>query len=133
VVVEEVVVAEAGDLLLVRLVASHFLWKMVRRIVGTLVRIATGDVPVATLETLLAGTVPVGDVPGPARWTAPASGLFLEHVRYPGEPAPGPLAPVVLVSSAAQAAEHAYTGTAGRRPGARGPGRAAPRRPSPRR
>ncbi|HVS01975.1 MAG TPA: tRNA pseudouridine(38-40) synthase TruA, partial [Thermoanaerobaculia bacterium] len=35
--VEGVEVAAAGALVLVRIVASHFLWKMVRRVVGTLV------------------------------------------------------------------------------------------------
>ncbi|KAB2952419.1 MAG: tRNA pseudouridine(38-40) synthase TruA, partial [Thermoanaerobaculia bacterium] len=37
VVVERAEVAESGDLVLVRIAASHFLWKMVRRLVGALV------------------------------------------------------------------------------------------------
>ena len=43
VVVESVEVVTAGALILVRLAASHFLWKMVRRVVGTLVQVGAGE------------------------------------------------------------------------------------------
>lgn len=33
----------------------------------------------------------------PGRWTAPASGLFLERVRYPGDPPLPPLAAVTPI------------------------------------
>ena len=39
VAIESVTVAEAEDLILIRVVGSHFLWKMVRRMVGVLVEI----------------------------------------------------------------------------------------------
>lgn len=100
VVVEGCAVGEAGSLILVRLAASHFLWKMVRRLVGTLVRIGGGEVDVAELRRLLAtGAVPAGEE-GPARWTAPPSGLFLERVLYEGDPPLGPLRPAVAVDVA---------------------------------
>jgi hypothetical protein len=31
-----------------------------------------------------------------ARWTAPPAGLFLEYVRYQGDPSPGPITPATL-------------------------------------
>jgi tRNA pseudouridine38-40 synthase len=69
------------DLLVVHLEGSHFLWKMVRRVVGVLVAVGRGDMGPADAVRLL-------DEPSPrvAQLTAPASGLFLERVFYPGEP-----------------------------------------------
>jgi tRNA pseudouridine38-40 synthase len=94
VVVEDVRVAEAGALVLVRLVASHFLWKMVRRIVGSLVRVGAGEIDEATLAALLDGKL---RDPGVAESTAPPSGLFLERVLYPGSPPLSPIAPAFPV------------------------------------
>ncbi len=103
VVVERVEVREHGSLVLVRIVASHFVWKMVRRVVGTLVEIgaqgATGD----DLAALLAGeALAIPEVP--ARWTAPPSGLFLERVLYDGDAPLGPLAPAFAVAGEPQTA-----------------------------
>ena len=47
-------VATAGALILVRLSASHFLWKMVRRVVGTLVQVGAGELDRRDFEDLLA-------------------------------------------------------------------------------
>ena len=91
-------VVEEGGLLLVRLVASHFLWKMVRRLVGTLVRVGWGELPVESLRALLAGSAGTGAAP--AEWTAPASGLFLERVLYRGDSplaAPRAVTPLLLL------------------------------------
>lgn len=93
VVVERAEAASDGGLILVRLVASHFLWKMVRRLVGVLVRIGGGEMRSADLEALLEGRAA-----GAAEWTAPPSGLFLERVIYPGDPPLPPLAPAVRVA-----------------------------------
>jgi tRNA pseudouridine38-40 synthase len=90
VVVEQVRVAEAGELLLIRIVASHFLWKMVRRLVGTLVRVGAGALPAGTLAGLLAEDPALARL-NSAEWTAPPSGLFLERVLYAGDPPLGPL------------------------------------------
>lgn len=92
VLVDDVQVGEAGDLLLIRVAGSHFLWKMVRRMVGVLVEIGKGGLPAEAVTTLLSE-----DSPLPARLTAPASGLFLERVCYEGDPWPLPLAPAVPV------------------------------------
>jgi tRNA pseudouridine38-40 synthase len=72
-------IAEDGDLLLIRVVGSHFVWKMVRRIVGVLVDVGRGGLEPAAVEKFLEEDSPV-----PARLTAPASGLFLERVVYGG-------------------------------------------------
>jgi tRNA pseudouridine38-40 synthase len=116
-VVEGAEVVEAGDLLLVRLVASHFLWKMVRRLVGTLVQVGMGALPPEIVARRLAGE-PAAVGFEAARFTAPPSGLFLERVLYPGEAPLGAPAPATPLSP---------------RPPAR-PGGARPRsQPAPRR
>jgi len=97
VVVESARVEPSEGLILIRLAASHFLWKMVRRIVGTLVEIGADRLDADDLETLLAGEPLRGSAGTPAEWTAPPSGLFLERVLYPGEPPLGPLAPMIPV------------------------------------
>jgi len=80
VLVERLDVVEDGDLVLVVVEGSHFLWKMVRRIVGVLVEIGRGG-----LETDAAGRLLAADSEIPARLTAPASGLFLDRVFYADE------------------------------------------------
>ncbi|HEX4999692.1 MAG TPA: tRNA pseudouridine(38-40) synthase TruA [Terriglobia bacterium] len=68
------------DIVQFRIEASHFLWRMARRLVGVLVRIGTGAMQEQDLVRLLTGKPdPAFEV---AAWTAPASGLFLETVRY---------------------------------------------------
>lgn len=96
--VESVSIVESGGLILVRLVASHFLWKMVRRVVGALVRASTGEVEIDELTALLESRADRAAAGRPAEWTAPASGLFLERVLYPGDP---PLGPVVAAAPVA--------------------------------
>jgi tRNA pseudouridine38-40 synthase len=81
VVVESATIEMEGDLILFRITASHYLWRMVRRVVGVLVKIGRGEITIDEFEKLLAGHAdPSLDV---AAWTAPASGLFLESVIYP--------------------------------------------------
>jgi tRNA pseudouridine38-40 synthase len=80
VVIEKVEIEIEDEIITVRIEASHFLWRMVRRIVGLLVKIGTGEVQKEDLAALLSGRAsPHLDV---AAWTAPASGLFLERIRY---------------------------------------------------
>jgi len=90
--VETAAVAERGDLVLFRVGASHFLWKMVRRLAGALVEVGRGNLTPADFEGLLRR--PSRE---PAAWTAPPSGLFLEKVVYPGEAPPRELEPAFPV------------------------------------
>ena len=53
VLVNSVTVGEDGDLILVRVVGSHFLWKMVRRIVGVLVEVGRGALPASQIDEFL--------------------------------------------------------------------------------
>jgi len=80
VVVNSAEVGLDGHMIVFRIEASHFLWKMVRRLTGTLVKIGLGEITLDQFRSLLAGKKdPKLDV---ASWTAPAAGLFLESVRY---------------------------------------------------
>ena len=80
VVVESTEVSVDDNLIVFRIEASHFIWKMVRRLTGTLVKVGRGEVSVEEFRDLLSGKKnPRLDI---AAWTAPASGLFLEGVRY---------------------------------------------------
>jgi tRNA pseudouridine38-40 synthase len=70
---------EMGELIIVHIVGSHFLWKMVRRIVGSLAEVGRGHLQPHQILDMMEGESPV------AKFTAPPSGLFLEKVYYPGE------------------------------------------------
>lgn len=78
--VEEVLVVPTGSVVLIRVVASHFLWNQMRRMVAVLVSVGRGDLHPEAIPDLLAGRRPLPPL------AAPAAGLFLEAVRYPGEP-----------------------------------------------
>ena len=78
--VEGLEIYEDGDLLIVHIEGSHFIWKMVRRIVGVLVEVGRGAMPVEAAAAMLTERSEA-----PARLTAPASGLFLERVYYDGD------------------------------------------------
>jgi tRNA pseudouridine38-40 synthase len=80
VLIEDVQIKEDGDLILIRIIGSHFLWKMVRRMVGVLVEIGRGNFTENDLKYFLEH-----ESPTPTKYTAPPSGLFLEHVTYEGE------------------------------------------------
>ncbi len=80
VVVNSASVERQDDLILFHIEASHFLWRMVRRLAGCLVKVGLGELRVEDFEALLAGRGKEHDV---ASWTAPAAGLFLEKVNYP--------------------------------------------------
>jgi tRNA pseudouridine38-40 synthase len=80
VAIERIEIAEEGDLILVRVQGSHFLWKMVRRIVGVLVEVGRGGITPEQAERFL-----IEESGVPATLTAPASGLFLERVFYPDD------------------------------------------------
>ena len=73
-------IIETENLIAIHIMGSHFLWKMVRRIVGVLVEIGRKKLPVTDITYFLSGYTNE-----PARYTAPSSGLYLEHVYYEGE------------------------------------------------
>lgn len=80
VVVNAASVEQEDDLILFRIEASHFIWRMVRRLAGVLVKLGKSEITEADFEQLLqARCDPRLDV---AAWTAPASGLFLDGVKY---------------------------------------------------
>jgi len=86
VVVERCEVIRVDALILLRIEASHFLWKMVRKLVSFLAEVGRGNFkgdPLAQSE--------------PWQPTAPPSGLFLEAVLYPRETFDRPLVPIVPV------------------------------------
>jgi tRNA pseudouridine38-40 synthase len=83
---------EDGDLLLVHIEGSHFVWKMVRRLVGVLVEVGRGALAAGDAVAMLNTRSDV-----PARLTAPAAGLFLERVYYPGDPRDVPVTPAVVL------------------------------------
>jgi len=87
-------VTEAGDLIVVRVDGSHFIWKLVRRLVGVLVEVGRGGLSPDDAAALLTTASPL-----PARLTAPASGLFLAAVRYKGDANPQTIAPAVMVTT----------------------------------
>jgi tRNA pseudouridine38-40 synthase len=68
---------------------------MVRRVVGTLVQVGWGELAAADVERLLEPAPLAAGRGSPAQWTAPPSGLFLERVRYAGDPPLAPPAPAV--------------------------------------
>jgi tRNA pseudouridine38-40 synthase len=95
VVLDRIEIVEAGALVLIRVQGSHFLWKMVRRIVGVLAAVGRGDLRAPDAARLLDPRNSSSDRASPAELTAPAAGLFLEHVAYKGDSGPGPIRPVI--------------------------------------
>ena len=94
VLIETLDIHEDGDLVLVHIEGSHFIWKMVRRLVGVLVEVGRGGLPHADALAMLTERSAL-----PARLTAPAAGLFLERVFYEGDPRDLPVQPTVVLAS----------------------------------
>jgi tRNA pseudouridine38-40 synthase len=93
VVVESCQAGVADDLILVRIAASHFLWKMVRKLISAMVEVGRGEVKIDAFRAMLSGR---GEHFSP---TAPPSGLFLEAVVYPGETFDRSFEPIVPVKT----------------------------------
>ncbi|MBM4176999.1 MAG: tRNA pseudouridine(38-40) synthase TruA [Ignavibacteria bacterium] len=77
VLIENIEMKEEGDLILIRIVGSHFIWKLVRRVVGVLAEVGRGKITIAKVDELIHTKSNE-----PAKYTAPPSGLFLEKVYY---------------------------------------------------
>jgi len=96
VLVESIEIAESGAVILIRVRGSHFIWKMVRRMVGVLAAVGRHDLRASDAGRLLAGEESAAT---PAALAAPAAGLFLEAVLYKGDQPPGPIAPVINIGA----------------------------------
>ena len=75
--VTKLTIRRRGSVVTVAVSANGFLYKMVRSIVGALVKVGEGRLTVVQLGKLLAGKQRTSLVE-----TAPAHGLFLWRVRY---------------------------------------------------
>jgi tRNA pseudouridine38-40 synthase len=92
VLIEALDIHEDGDLLLFHTEGSHFIWKMVRRLVGVLVEVGRGALSPADAVAMLTTHSAL-----PARLTAPAAGLFLERVYYERDPRDAPVQPAIVL------------------------------------
>jgi len=77
VLIDNVELIEKEDLILIRITGSHFLWKMIRRIIGVLVEIGRGKLTGKDVERFLTQKSDM-----PKKFTAPPAGLYLEKVEY---------------------------------------------------
>lgn len=81
-----------GPLILINIRGSHFLWRMVRQMVGMIVECGRGDVRPDALAELLRGQSSF-----PATKTAPPSGLFLHHVQYDRDEVRPNVSPLLMI------------------------------------
>ena len=75
--IKHAAVCEFGDLLVLHIIGSHFLWKQVRRMTGVVVEAGRGNLKPAEVVSFFRNKSDI-----PAKLTAPPSGLFLERVYY---------------------------------------------------
>ncbi|MEW6334021.1 MAG: tRNA pseudouridine(38-40) synthase TruA [Thermodesulfobacteriota bacterium] len=85
--IDRIDVASWGEWIVFRIAGSHFLWKMVRRLVGIMAEAGRGTLSPVEVKGMLNG-----DSALPAQRTAPPSGLYLAQVLYEGDR----LAPLAL-------------------------------------
>ncbi len=93
VLIDDIQMKKEGDLILIRIIGSHFIWKMVRRIVGVLVEV--GRENKADKDILVYLNNKSNE---PAKFTAPPSGLFLERVTYGDEIIPREFSSIIKIS-----------------------------------
>lgn len=84
---------ETDELILMRITGSHFLRKMVRRMVGVLVEIGRGKMSPRDISYFLNNYSNK-----PAQYTAPPSGLFLEQVLYKNDIFRSELLPLITLN-----------------------------------
>jgi tRNA pseudouridine38-40 synthase len=73
-------ISESGNLIIIHILGSHFLWMMVRRITGVLVHAGKGKLAVKEIQGFMDQYSE-----RPSQLAAPPSGLYLQRVYYPGE------------------------------------------------
>lgn len=71
---------EHNQIIAIHIVGSHFLWRMVRRMVGCLVEVGRNNLTERQLVSFFTKNTQF-----PAQHTAPHSGLYLERVYYNGD------------------------------------------------
>jgi tRNA pseudouridine38-40 synthase len=98
VLVDAVEIEAHGALILIRVRGSHFLWKMVRRMVGVLAAVGRREIPPREAAAFLDPARARDARATTAALAAPAAGLFLEAVRYSGDPALGPMRPIIDIT-----------------------------------
>jgi tRNA pseudouridine38-40 synthase len=86
---------EVGPMLVINIQGSHFLWKMVRQMVGIIAEVGRGAMKPDQVRELLRSSSTL-----PAVKTAPPSGLFLHHVRYSDNEPEAAVTPTILISIA---------------------------------
>jgi tRNA pseudouridine38-40 synthase len=99
--VDRIELKEAGSLILIRIVGSHFIWKMIRQIVGVLVEVGRGNLNTEEIKKMFGEKSDK-----PSRLTAPPSGLFLETVLYDETTRRRELTPVLGIDSVGRATPH---------------------------
>jgi tRNA pseudouridine38-40 synthase len=97
VLIERVEIEERGALVLIRVRGSHFLWKMVRRLVGVLAAVGRGEIAARDAASFLDPSRAAAARATAASLAAPAAGLFLEAVRYKGDPDLPPIAALMKI------------------------------------
>jgi tRNA pseudouridine38-40 synthase len=88
--IKHAAVNDFGDILLIHVIGSHFLWKQVRRMAGTIVEAGRGKLGPSEIDSFLKDKSDI-----PARLTAPPSGLFLEKVYYRNDEIRYDISPVI--------------------------------------
>lgn len=89
--IEDLQLRECGDIIALRVVGSHFLWKMVRRITGVVVAAGCGTLAMYDVKRMLLSYSEM-----PKQLTAPPHGLFLEKVLYEGDTLPDIRPPISI-------------------------------------
>ncbi len=95
VLVDAIEIVESGALILIRVQGSHFLWKIVRRMVGVIAAVGRGELKAPDAAAFLEPDSSAAATP--AALAAPAAGLFLESVLYKGDPIPSSIRPVLTI------------------------------------
>lgn len=80
VLINNITIATSGDLIIIHIRGSHFLWKQVRRMVGVLVEVGRGNLQEKDISKFLKTKTNE-----PSKYTAPPAGLYLSNVSYKDE------------------------------------------------
>lgn len=95
---DRIEIAQNEALVLLRFTASHFAWRMIRRLTGTLVELGRGNLTLQAFTELLDAPASQSPPISTSTFTAPASGLFLESVRYGNDADIPPLKPAFPIA-----------------------------------